>query len=506
MPTTNSLMTYSPLDTGGVVTRHWDSAKPAVSGAGPSEILPGLYEPRFAIFTDMGGDIGCPSGASGCVRPFGVEPGSLEAIAYPEFVHLPPLPGGGQNTSDSEVIGSIRMSNGTTFSDVRLFAHEVGHALDLFLGAGFPSKFSPACPSGGCQFSCQEDTTDEAAPLVESIANGFSIILLHRFYDFPSTAPCEFFNQYTTSGAPNGPGECLADGGSISVLTRDDPCSEPGGNCDKPTEPGFNLVCCEPSEPGCTEINNSCETGWGMTVPTGSCLAGHGYRTASIGQAFWQVLSNLRCSPVAPFQCVEAAFSPGVDASDMLLRSWVYALKLDPGMYQQLFDDMATYVGCNYDQATFEEFNAILCTHGMLPCNQPVPVACQTCGNSVIEVREECDGNDLTLLECADFPEFTEGELACTANCTFDTSMCGVGGADSGSSSGGPTSGGADTTSSTSAADTSTSGNGTDTDPGGGDGGGGGGCRFGGGPSGAWWLAFCMLSLVASRRRREGGL
>jgi hypothetical protein len=496
------------LDTDGVITRHWDSARPFISGSGPSEILPGLYEPRIMIFTDMGGgDIGCPEDASGCVVPFGVTPNTPDAVAYPEFVHLPPLPGGELNSDDSEVIGSIRMSNGTTYSDVRLFAHEFGHALELFIAAGHPSKFSPLCPSGGCQASCQENTTEEAAPLVESIANGFAILLLHRFYDFPSASPCTFFNQYVTSGVQDGPGECLADGGSISVLRRDDPCTEPGGRCDKPTDPGFDQVCCDPSEPDCTTDTPSCPLGGSRFDPTGSCFANHGYRTASIGQAFWQVLSNLRCSPVAPFQCVEAAFSPDVDAADMLLRSWVYALKLDPGMYQELFDDMATYVGCNYDQPTFEEFNAILCTHGLMPCDQPVPVACQTCGNSVIEGGEECDGNDLTLLECADFPEFTEGELACTANCTFDTSMCEAGGVDTGSTSDGSTSDGdGSTTSSTGVADTGTSDSGTDTDSGGGGVDEGGGCRREDGHSGAWWVAFCVRPLMASRRRREGGL
>ncbi len=488
------------LDNGGVVTRHWDSANPAYTTT-TSTAAPGLFEPRFIIFTEIStSDSGCADGFPACVGPFGVEPGTPSASAYPEFLHLPPSDAPVPNP---EVLAAVHMPNGTAAPDVRLFAHEAGHALDYFLGPGVASKFTPPCPSGGCQASCQENTTQEAAPLVESIANGFAIQLLYRFYDYPSADPCDFFFDLVTSGAvQNGPGECLPQGGNVAVFARENPCTDPGGNCDKPSEPGFKTVCCDPADPDCTETNSGCPLGGSRFVPTGSCSPSLGYRTTSILQAFWQVLSGLSCSPVAPSQCVGAGFSATVDPGDMLLRSWVYALKLDPGIYQELFDDMATFVGCNYDQPTFEAFNAILCTHGLLPCNQSVPVSCQVCGNGVLEIGEECDGDELTLLECADLPVFTDGELACTQNCTFDTSMCQVGGVDSSS-----TSGGGETTSSTSGSSTSTSGSGagTDTDPAS-DGGGGGGCRLGEGPHGAWWLAVCMLPLMADRRRRERSL
>ena len=45
------------------------------------------------------------------------------------------------------------------------------------------------------------------------------------------------------------------------------------------------------------------------------------------------------------------------------------------------------------------------------------------CGNDVAEPPEQCDGVDLQGLDCTDFG-FTDGALACTADCTFDTSGC----------------------------------------------------------------------------------
>ena len=45
------------------------------------------------------------------------------------------------------------------------------------------------------------------------------------------------------------------------------------------------------------------------------------------------------------------------------------------------------------------------------------------CGDGVSEPPEQCDRVDLRGLDCTDFG-FSGGTLACTANCTFDTSGC----------------------------------------------------------------------------------
>ena len=45
------------------------------------------------------------------------------------------------------------------------------------------------------------------------------------------------------------------------------------------------------------------------------------------------------------------------------------------------------------------------------------------CGNNVVDPGEECDGDDLQGMSCDDFGYYF-GELACSDECTFDTSSC----------------------------------------------------------------------------------
>jgi hypothetical protein len=47
-----------------------------------------------------------------------------------------------------------------------------------------------------------------------------------------------------------------------------------------------------------------------------------------------------------------------------------------------------------------------------------------TCGNGKIEGGESCDGADLSGKTCVDFGKSNPVGLACSANCTFDTSAC----------------------------------------------------------------------------------
>jgi hypothetical protein len=59
-------------------------------------------------------------------------------------------------------------------------------------------------------------------------------------------------------------------------------------------------------------------------------------------------------------------------------------------------------------------------------CNESSPTATSataTCGNTALESGEDCDGPNLAGKSCKDFGK-SGGTLACTANCTFDTSAC----------------------------------------------------------------------------------
>jgi hypothetical protein len=50
--------------------------------------------------------------------------------------------------------------------------------------------------------------------------------------------------------------------------------------------------------------------------------------------------------------------------------------------------------------------------------------AANLCGNGRIDADEDCDGDLLGEAVCSDAGGFTGGELACTGECTFDTSGC----------------------------------------------------------------------------------
>lgn len=47
----------------------------------------------------------------------------------------------------------------------------------------------------------------------------------------------------------------------------------------------------------------------------------------------------------------------------------------------------------------------------------------ETCGNGAIDEGEDCDGTELGGADCAG-QGFVDGELACNADCTFDTTAC----------------------------------------------------------------------------------
>jgi len=52
------------------------------------------------------------------------------------------------------------------------------------------------------------------------------------------------------------------------------------------------------------------------------------------------------------------------------------------------------------------------------------PEPYDTCGDGFLDGDDECDGDDLGGMECADLEEYVSGELACTETCAFDTTGC----------------------------------------------------------------------------------
>ncbi len=60
------------------------------------------------------------------------------------------------------------------------------------------------------------------------------------------------------------------------------------------------------------------------------------------------------------------------------------------------------------------------CTFDTTDCRAP------ECGNDIREGTEECDGADLNNRTCAEMEGYKGGTLGCTASCTFDLSACDV--------------------------------------------------------------------------------
>ena len=52
-----------------------------------------------------------------------------------------------------------------------------------------------------------------------------------------------------------------------------------------------------------------------------------------------------------------------------------------------------------------------------------VSVRAGVCGDGIVEVKEDCEANELRGRSCINFG-FVEGEIKCSNQCRFDTSRC----------------------------------------------------------------------------------
>ncbi|MCX4239040.1 hypothetical protein, partial [Paraliomyxa miuraensis] len=186
-------------------------------------------------------------------------------------------------------------------------AHEFGHIVDLFTGGGITAKFTPDC-GDLCTYQCVADTTDEAPPLTESIAQLFAFVLLHQAFDEADWQHCSIVDLVSRNGTKAwAPGPCIPPGEDISLFLRSDDCTKPSDQyCDRPEDVGVGRTCCFDDEDlsDCTLfVPSECPmgdlgptggsgTGTARPKPTGACDKGPGYRTHSLFQAFWQMLNG----------------------------------------------------------------------------------------------------------------------------------------------------------------------------------------------------------------------
>jgi len=473
--------------------KRWDSAHPVyfMPPGTPSPTPSGTFAPRMLAFVNVASS-DCDASAVACANWAGYGPGSLGGMAFPEVVHQPP------GASSAEVTG--RMLIPLPGDNITTLAHEFGHLVDLFAGPGLTTDLAPDC-GGACVSECIEDTSDEAPPLTETIAQMFGMALWLTSFETVDFEYCSIVDAFSRSGTnPWNPGPCVPPGEDVSEFARPGACTKPADYCDKPTDPGFVLECCDPAvDADCiVQAPTDCPaTGFQRQIPTGLCHTSPGYDTHSLMQAWWQLLNGRRCDATAPFDCQASAWPLGIEPVDAVLPAFLYSLRLNPLSYEQLFDGMATYMTCSYGDEVYSEFNAIVCAHGLRDCAAPAPIACDICGNGVREGSETCDGMDWVLADCTDWASFVGGTLQCDAlTCQLDFSQCAEGGAD--------TTAGANTSSGTDATVGATTGA-SDSSGGAMGGGGGCGCRthrphhFGG----AWPLALLVGLRVRRTRRRR---
>lgn len=411
-------------------SKRWDSATHLYSGGSTtSDAPPGTFTPRVLAFVNSSAE-DCPVQGVACTRAAGYAAGPV-TMAFPELLHIP------AGATQPEALGLVTLPGEGI--EVVTFAHEFGHVIDLFAGAGITADLAPAC-MGACPLECIEDTTDEAPPLSESIAQLFALSFLLQAFDGVTFDFCSIVDLVAVNGTkPWTPGGCVPAGEDISSFERSDACDKPSAYCDKPEEPGVGRHCCFDDEDladctlivpeecpvGATGPSGGSGTGTARARPTGLCATTPGYKTNSLYQAYWQLLNGQRCEPKPPFACVSVEWAPGVAPLDAATDALLYALRVNALTYEQLFDSMATYVSCTYGPAAYDDFNAVACAHGIRDCAEPAPMICQTCGNGVREGNEGCDGTDWLLTHCDDLPLYTDGTLTCDQNaCVLDPSQC----------------------------------------------------------------------------------
>lgn len=482
--------------------KRWDSASSFYSnGIWPSDAPAGTYAPRVLASTNASSK-DCPVQGTACAGVVGYGAMHQVTLAFPELLHVP------AGATSPEALGHVTLP-GEHVGPVVL-AHEMGHIIDLFTGGGITGDFAPDC-GDACALECVEGTTDEAPPLTESIAQLLALVFLRQSFAEVVFDYCPIVDLVAVNGTkPWTPGTCIPPEEDISLFQRVATCDKPPPYCDEPEDVGTRRQCCfddedltnctipfaETCQVGASSPSGGVGIGMARAVPTGLCDVTQGYQTNSLYQAFWQLLNGQLCDPSPPFACQAVEWVPGMAPIDATTTAFLYALRINPLTYDQLFEEMARYVSCNYGAAAYAAFNAVACGHGIRDCAAPPPLLCEQCGNGVREGTETCDGTDWLTLRCEDFPEYAGGTLTCDqTTCTLDETQCTMPGLDTTAGTASPPE--EPSSSSTAVAETEAS------SPGGADDGGGCQCRTLASRSPRWLTLFSLALLAAIRRRRN---
>jgi hypothetical protein len=200
--------------------------------------------------------------------------------------------------------------------------HEIGHYVDNhatfdLMGIGVVSP------------DCELNTTDEAIPLSETVAELTGLYLLRKLY--PSL-------PYTLS-------------------TTSTPCTFTS------TEMGGHKI----HDPSC--ITSASQIGWFpnhhamMANENAPCGHGWGDDFFAIEQAVWAWLHRRSCSRTSPYTCVT---NPGGD-NDEFMRGMIYAMSLSNAMsYETFFEAIQTWLWFAEGADEAELFQETMATYGIL--------------------------------------------------------------------------------------------------------------------------------------------
>ena len=300
--------------------------------------------------------------------------------------------------------------------------HELGHYLDWFTspgggGVGADGDLvydrTVACPLApnpalGC---CQQDTPDEAFPLVESIAQLWTLYFMRRLH----------------TELPQGEVTSLRIG-AIATFLRAHAVGE-----------AFQFWQFPATRP--VPANQGAEFQ--------GCDSSTGYPQFALIQAFWELADGVVCEAAQdPAACVPFTVTDeqgnAIVPADAAAQALLYALEHQPpsgGWYQLLFDHMGEYLECRHPDA-FAAYVEIFAHHGIVVA-QPFPRICPAlCGDGAVDATpwpecaawdlpyneiacavEQCDGDDLDDSSCTDVG-FDGGVLACNNACAFVTDGC----------------------------------------------------------------------------------
>ena len=266
----------------------------------------GLFtRPPLSVFTNVdgspeGNENDACDGALGWMTPGYIFDNTWSVVEHPYIT----------NNFPTAAIAMCSSSEGTLF-------HEIGHYYDSYseydtLGTGLVSN------------SCIWDTSDEALPLRETVADMTALYLYKKLY------PAMPYDLATTNNAC-----AFTSMGQGTFSIHGEGCTTSVGDFDV-DRPAFDAG--------------------------SECNVSGGYRIRAINQAVWQYLAGKQCETTAPYRCNTVRRDP-----DVFMDALVAALGVSNLMsYEQLFEMMHIHIDFNDGATEAARFRAVMAQHNIM--------------------------------------------------------------------------------------------------------------------------------------------